>query len=86
MFVMFLFILQFFDRKVRLMAPTAGRKAEKKVSLVADEDSGPFIFSPFTSLISNNERRNNGIMGGCKYAFIIVQQYKNHCVTSDEVK
>ncbi|XP_042221045.1 protein brunelleschi-like isoform X1 [Homarus americanus] len=49
-------------RKVRLIAPATGRKAEKKLSLTGEEDTGPFIFSPFTSLTSINERRTNGKM------------------------
>ncbi|KAK8728604.1 hypothetical protein OTU49_009040 [Cherax quadricarinatus] len=49
-------------RKVRTIAPVTGRRAEKKLSLTGDEDSGPFIFSPFTSLTSSNDRRAHGKM------------------------
>lgn len=49
-------------RKVRVMAPATGRRAEKKISPTGEEDSGPFIFSPFTSLTSNNDRRIHGKM------------------------
>ncbi|KAK3861552.1 hypothetical protein Pcinc_028634 [Petrolisthes cinctipes] len=47
-------------RKLRLISPTSVRKAEKKASSIAEEDSGPFIFSPFTSLSNSNERRSQG--------------------------
>ncbi|XP_045585316.1 protein brunelleschi isoform X2 [Procambarus clarkii] len=49
-------------RKLRATAPVTGRRAEKKLSLTGDEDSGPFIFSPFTSLTSSNDRRAHGKM------------------------
>ncbi|XP_037775449.1 protein brunelleschi-like [Penaeus monodon] len=43
-------------RTVRVQPPAVGRKAEKKLSQEAEEDTGPFIFSPFSSLTSNTQR------------------------------
>lgn len=42
-------------RGVRVLAPDIGRKAERTVP-IPESDSGPFIFSPFTSLSSQNNR------------------------------
>ncbi|XP_066984231.1 protein brunelleschi [Macrobrachium rosenbergii] len=42
-------------RGIRIMAPDIGRKAER-ITPSADGDSGPFIFTPFTSLTSTINR------------------------------
>lgn len=47
-------------RRVRIVSPAGGRKAEKKASLIPEDDNGPFIFSPFTSLTNSNEKRSQG--------------------------
>ncbi|MPC20390.1 Protein brunelleschi [Portunus trituberculatus] len=47
-------------RRVRIISPAGGRKAEKKSSLIPEDDNGPFIFSPFSSLSNNNERKSQG--------------------------
>lgn len=54
-------------RTVRVQPPAHGRKAEKKLSQEAEEDTGPFIFSPFSSLTANTQRAQ-GKMG----AFVVV--------------
>ncbi|KAK7074230.1 Trafficking protein particle complex subunit 9 [Halocaridina rubra] len=47
-------------RGVRVLAPDIGRKAEK-ITPSVDGDSGPFIFSPFTSLTSSSNKTQGKI-------------------------
>lgn len=47
-------------KSVRLIPPTVDRKAKSSLPVI-EEDNGPFIFSPFTSLVSN-QNRAKGLM------------------------